>query len=92
MRRSDRISRSGIIFKWGPGPDKRRDRRRSRREGRINGGGGDDGEPVRSPPRSAVIWRDREGVQSVAVLDSAGRAAVIIRDRIIHSWHASRYI
>ena len=35
---------------WGPGPDKRGDRGRRRRGGRIERGGGDGGEPARSPP------------------------------------------
>ena len=35
--------------RWGPGPDKRGDRRRRRTVGRIKRGGGDGGEPVRSP-------------------------------------------
>ena len=36
--------------RWGPGPDKRGDRRRRRTVGRIERGGGDGGEPARSPP------------------------------------------
>ena len=56
-----------LSTQWGPGPDKRGDRRRRRREGRIEGGGGDGGDPVRSPPRSSVIWLGREGDQCLVV-------------------------
>jgi hypothetical protein len=46
---------------WGPGPFKRGDRRRRRTVGRIECGGGDGGEPARSPPWLAIIlpaqWR-----------------------------------
>ena len=47
------------MARWGPGPNKRRDRRRRRRVGRIKGGGGDDGEPVRSPPGRSTSDRLR---------------------------------
>ena len=44
-RRGRAMDRPG----WGPGPDKRGDRGRRRTVGRIERGGGDGGEPVRSP-------------------------------------------
>lgn len=48
---------------WGPGPDKRGDHGRRRTEGRIEHGGGNGGEPARSPPgrpsygpTACVLW------------------------------------
>src|SRR5258708_1326380 len=38
-----------LNFRWGPGPEKRGNRRRRRTLGRIDCGGGNGGEPVRSP-------------------------------------------
>jgi hypothetical protein len=41
--------RFATVHRWGPGPDKRGDRGRSRTVGRIERGGGDGGDPARSP-------------------------------------------
>ena len=50
LRQAARSSDGGSFGRlWGPGPDKRGDRGRSRTVGRIKRGGGDGGEPVRSP-------------------------------------------
>jgi hypothetical protein len=40
----------GSEWNWGPRPEKRGDRGRRRTVMRIDPGGGDDGEPVQSPP------------------------------------------
>jgi hypothetical protein len=64
------VGRAGPAFMMGTRTRMRGDRRRRRTLGRIEGGGGDGGEPVRSPPgRPAYglprvpVYRERvEGV------------------------------
>ncbi len=55
----DQASPTFAHISWGTGPDKRGDRRRRRTVGRIKRGGGDGGEPARSPPDRPSFRRPR---------------------------------